>query len=114
MYDNTIKLLKLDSIKNQIESIETISYNQQLTVKLKMKQISFDCPLCQTPNMYSHGFRSKKIIHSISIDNKIMIEYNSRRYRCRNCQKVISESNPFNQKYERISLKTKVSILEYL
>lgn len=114
MYDNTIKLLKLDSIKNQIESIETISYDQQLTVKLKMKQISFDCPLCQTPNMYFHGFRSKKIIHSVSIDNKIMIEYNSRRYRCRSCQKVISEPNPFNQKYERISLRTKVSILEYL
>lgn len=114
MYDNTIKLLKLESIQNQIGSLETISHNNQLTVKLKMKQQSLSCPICQTRDMYFHGFRSKKIIHSVSTEYKVIIDYASRRYRCKKCQKVISESNPFNKKHERISLKTKLSILDYL
>lgn len=114
MYDNTLKLLKLERIKDQIESLETINQNDKILIKLSLKKINLTCPLCHTDHMYFHGFRAKKIIHNVSMEDKIMVDYASRRYRCKTCQKVISEPNPFNQKYERISLKTKLSILEYL
>jgi transposase len=114
MYDNTIKLYKLESISPHIESLETTSSSSSLILHLTLKKINVTCPICQTDHMYFHGFRHKKIIHSISVEDKILIDYASRRYRCRQCQKVISEPNPFNQKYQQISLKTKLSILSYL
>lgn len=114
MYDNTIKLYRLESISHHIESLETTRNGSSLIVHLKLKQANLTCPICQTDHMYFHGFRNKQIIHSVSIEDNILINYASRRYRCKKCQKVISEPNPFNQKYQRISLRTKMSILDYL
>lgn len=114
MYDNIIKIYNLESIKNKIESITTVKLNEQLTLHLRLKKQIMTCPVCQTTPMYFHGYRLKQIIHSVSIEHKVLIAYQSRRYKCKLCCKVISESNPFNQSYERMSLNTKLSILNHL
>jgi len=114
LYDNIIKIYKLEHISQLIEFVETTQTNDQLILHLKLKKQQLSCPICKSDNMYFHGFRLKQITHSISLNDKVIIKYYSRRYKCRICHKVISETNPFNNRYERISLKTKLSILEYL
>lgn len=114
MYDNITKIYKLDYIKHQIESLDTTMDGEVLTLHLKLLKSNLSCPLCQTHPMYFHGYRLKKIIHSISIEHQVKIDYYARRYRCKTCNKTIYETNPFSQAYERISLKTKLSILDYL
>lgn len=114
MYDNIIKIYNLESIHNKIESLTTTKSNDQLILHLRLKKQAMTCPICKTTPMYFHGYRLKQIIHSVSIEHKVQIAYQSRRYKCKRCLKVISESNPFNQSYERLSLNTKLSILKHL
>jgi transposase len=114
MYDNITKLYKLENINSKIESLDTTIDGEVLTLHLKLLKDNISCPLCQTYPMYFHGFRLKKLIHSVSLEHQVKIAYYARRYRCKTCNKTIYETNPFNQAYERISLKTKLSILDYL
>src|SRR5690554_2623977 len=114
MYDNIIKVYNLESIKDKIESLTTTKVNDQLTIHLRLKKDMMSCPICQTSPMYFHAYRIKKIIHSISNEHQVQIAYQSRRYKCKLCQKIVSEPNPFNQAYERISLNTTLFILRHL
>src|SRR5690554_6368664 len=114
MYDDIIKIYNLESIKNKIETVMTVELNDQLTLQLRLKKQIMTCPDCQTTPMYFHGYRFKQIIHRVSVEHKVLIAYQSRRYKCKLCCKVISESKPFNQSYERLSLNTILSILNHL
>ncbi|CDR30496.1 Transposase and inactivated derivatives [Acholeplasma oculi] len=114
MYDNITKLYKLENINSKIESLDTTIDGEVLTLHLKLLKDNINCPQCQTYPMYFHGFRLKKLIHSVSLEHQVKIAYYARHNRCKTFNKTIYETNPFNQVYERISLKTKLSILNHL
>lgn len=114
MYDDTINLLQLEHIKHLIESIETRTDGLELIIEIKLFKQKESCPVCTSDDIIFHEYKYKKIIHSISTNNKCIIRYQQRRYRCKQCNKSFSESNPFATKYQNISHYTYVSILNHL
>jgi len=114
MNDNTIKLLNLDHISNRLESIETLHSSRELKVIIRLKKELSPCPVCTIETEKVHDYQTKHITHSISTNHRCHIIYKARRYRCRNCQKVFFEHNPFSGYYESISSYTKLTILEHL
>lgn len=71
MYDNITKLYKLENINSKIESLDTTIDGEVLTLHLKLLKDNISCPLCQTYPMYFHGFRLKKLIHSVSLEHQV-------------------------------------------
>ena len=114
MYDDTINLLQLEHIKHLIENIETRTDGSELIIEIKLIKQKETCPVCASDNISFHEYKNKKIIHSISTSNKCIIRYRQRRYKCKQCSKSFSESNPFAKKYQNISHYTYVSILNHL
>lgn len=114
MYDDTINFLQLQHIRHQIESIETRSNGQDLIVELKLIKQTTSCTLCGSEKLEFHEYKYKKIIHSISTNNKCIIRYHHRRFTCKNCGKSFGEPNPFTTTNHNISHYTQLSILEHL
>lgn len=114
MNDNTIKMLNLEHLANQIESIETVSDQNKLYFHLKFKRKEHICPLCGTGTSRVHDYQTKTITHSISTNHQCKIIYKARRYKCTICHKVFYEHNPLAGLYETISSYTKLSVLEHL
>lgn len=114
MYDNTIHLLQLSHLINQISSIEIRTESKHLIAEIKLIEQNLKCPRCESYQTNFHQYKYKKIIHSISTGQPCVIRYHQRRYQCRFCQKTFNEPNPFVQAYANISHYTRISILEYL
>jgi len=114
MYDDTINLLQLEHIKHLIESIETRADGLELVIEIKLFKQKESCPVCASNDIIFHEYKYKKIIHSISTNNKCIIRFRQRRYQCKQCSKSFSESNPFATKHQNISHYTFISILNHL
>lgn len=114
MYDDTINLLQLQHLRDQIERIETRTNGQDLIVELKLIHQTNRCVLCKSEQIKFHEYKYKRIIHSISTNNKCMIRYHHRRFKCKNCGKSFGEFNPFSKQHSNTSHYTEMSILEHL
>ncbi|HPG43851.1 MAG TPA: ISL3 family transposase [Acholeplasmataceae bacterium] len=114
MYDDTINLLKLEHIKDLIESVETRIEQDVFIIELTIYKQQETCPICHSKQVLFHEYKYKKIIHSISTSNKCIIRFHQRRYTCKQCGKSFGELNPFTMKHHNISHYTHLSILEHL
>ena len=112
-YD-TIKFFNLEDYANIIESIDLIKENEVLSCDLTLKRQNEPCPSCRSPNPKVQGYYSKKIVHSISNCSRCFIIYHSRRYRCRFCNKVYYEHNPFSSGKNQTSTYTILAVLDAL
>ena len=64
------------------------------------------CPVCHTFSKKVHGYKDKKIKHSILLKEPFTVIYHQRRYICPQCGKTFIERCPFISSNTKISQKT--------
>ena len=112
-YD-TIKFMNLEDYSERIESIDLTKIDNILNCNLTLKKNVELCPSCGSNESTVHGYYKKKISHSISTSSPCFIIYNARRYKCRFCNKVYYEKNPFSIGKNQVSTYTILTVLEAL
>jgi transposase len=115
MSHDIIELLNLEYIEHLVSDISLRKDGQNVYVYITLKRETKKlCSICGSDKQYVHDYQTKHITHSITTIGKCTIIYKARRYRCKTCQKVYYEPNPFSSAYESISMYTKTLILEHL
>lgn len=113
IYD-IIKLLNLEQFNVKFESAETSKINNVLYCYVTLEKNSHACPLCGGTENNINDYQKKKIKHSISTNSPCFIIYKARRYKCKYCNKVFYENNPFAFKYSKLSAFTIHIVLDAL
>lgn len=114
MYYNTIKLLNLEEFNLKIKNLETTKINNVLYCYITLEREIVYCPFCGGCEVNVNDYRNKKIKHSISTNNPCYIIYRARRYKCKYCNNVFYERNPFCSKNDTISTYTTFAVLREL
>ena len=109
-----IKLLNLEQFNIKIKSLETIKKDNKIYCYITLDRTNTKCPLCNNDEIIVHDYVSKKIVHSISNNNKCYIIYRARRYKCKCCNSTFYEHNPFAKKYNQCSTYTVFKVLDEL
>ena len=114
MYNDTIKLLNLEQFKLNILKLDVSKINNVLYCYITLERKETICPLCGGKNYNIKDYQTKKITHSISNNNPCIIVYKARRYKCKHCNHVFYEHNPFSLKSNKNSTYTIYTVLEKL
>lgn len=114
MYNDTIKLLNLEQFNLKIKQLETTKVNNILYCYITLERQIESCPTCGGCETVINDYRIKKIKHSISTNNPCYIVYKARRYKCKYCNTVFYEHNPFSLKNDSISTYTVYAVLREL
>ena len=114
MYNDTIKLLNLEQFNLKIQQLETTKVNNILYCYITLERQIESCPTCGGCETVINDYRTKKIKHSISTNNPCYIAYKARRYKCKYCNTVFYEHNPFSLKNDSISTYTVYAVLRDL
>ncbi len=114
MYNDTIKLLNLEQFNLKIKKLTTTKSNNIIRCYITLESCIINCPSCGNNNIKIHDYQQKKIVHSISTNNPCIIMYNARRYKCKICNNVFYEHNPFSYDKNKLSTYTIFIILQRL
>ena len=104
----------LDLEESNVQSIQYVNKNNHHYYLLTLVSRGSFCPVCDTFSKKIHGYKDKKINHSILLKEKLTVIYHQRRYKCPNCSKTFVESDPFTSHYRRFSNRTIDNILSLL
>lgn len=104
----------LNTEQDKIEEINSIDApDGSITLMIKLKRMDYQCKLCSSP-LTVHGYNQRKLIHSVFVNRKCTIIFYQRRLKCKCCASTYSESNPFINSKENITIETKINILKDL
>jgi transposase len=106
MYNDIIKLLNLEQFNIKIKKLETIKKDNILYCYITLESTASHCTLCGGTEYTIKDYRNKKIAHSISTNNQCFIIYMARRYKCKYCNSIFYEHNPFSLKNDKESSYT--------
>lgn len=109
-----IKLLNLEQFNVKFETVDIAKINNTLYCYITLEKYEYSCPLCGGTHLLVHSYRLKKIKHSISTNNPCFFIYKARRYKCKYCNKIFYEVNPFAQKFDKKSVFTVNIVLNSL
>ena len=109
MNNDTIKLLNLGDINVDLEKSDITKINNVLYCNIVLTAINEHCPECGCCECTIKDYQSKRINHSISTSSPCIIKYKARRYKCKYCNKIFYEHNPFATPNEKISTFTSVA-----
>lgn len=112
-YD-TIKLLNLEGKNIDLSKSYIDKSNDSFICTLVLNNTTLCCTECGSINISIKDYRLKKIKHSISTHQPCIINYKTRRFKCKDCGKTFLENNPFCQEDEKLSLFTTIKILDKL
>ena len=114
MLNDTINILALESYREQIETIDLVKEDNQLVYEIKQKRQFIPCPSCGYAESNIHSYMSKRIVHSIHNTMRCHLRIKYHRYRCKHCKQVYSDHVILAKRYEKISLYTRLSVLDDL
>lgn len=114
MNNDTIKLLNLEQFNIKTKNLVTSKVNNILYCYITLEKENHPCPFCYNDSNYTHDYIVKKIRHSISTNNPCFIIYKARRFRCKKCNNVFYEPNPFSLKHDKNSNYTIFAVLDAL
>ena len=114
MYNDIIKLLNLEQFNIKIKKIETSKINNILYCYITLEPTTSNCPFCGGAKLFVKDYQTKRIIHSISTNNPCFIIYKARRYKCKYCNSIFYEQNPFSLKNDKESTYTIYKVLDEL
>lgn len=110
--DDVLKLFNIRESK--VESFDIHSEMDELHVRIRLRKAECPCPVCRSRDIAVKGYRLKKIRHSVLAHAPCVIDYEQRRYRCKNCGKTFNEDNPFAYPGEKVSAVTVLLVLQDL
>ena len=103
-----VELDELDSITSIPQSDDSI------VIKLKLcKKENVSCPICHG-KVKTHGYYSRKLLHSTLVNRKCTIVYQQRRYICDPCEFTFHEDNPFTSSSNGCTYETTINVLKEL
>lgn len=114
MNNDTIKILNLEGINIDLSKSDVIKQDQTILCIIVLTPTDECCPLCGSKSYVIKDYRNKEITHSISTANPCILLYKARRYKCKDCEKVFYENNPFSSNDEKVSTLTRLMILDSL
>ncbi len=114
MYNDTIKLLNLEHFNLKIKKLETTKVNNIINCYITLEKEFITCPKCGGCENVIQQYRQRKIKHSISTNNPCYIIYKARRYKCKYCNSLFFENNPFSFNKDSVSLYTTLAVLKDL
>ncbi len=114
MNNDTIKLLNLEHIRHIIKAINVTKNNDKILCYITLLPTDVSCPLCGGTYNVIKDYQKKRIIHSVINDTPLIIIYKARRYKCKYCNNIFYEFNPFALKYCNCSSYTIVKVLKDL
>ena len=114
MYNDTIKLLNLEQFNLKIKKLETTKVNNIIYCYITLEKEFTTCPKCGGSENVIQQYRQRKIKHSISTNNPCYIIYKARRYKCKYCNSLFFEKNPFSLHKDSVSLYTTLAVLKDL
>lgn len=114
MYNDTIKLLNLEDINVDFEKSDVVKINNVLYCNIVLTTVNEHCPECGSTEYSIKDYREKHVNHSISTASPCIIKYKARRYKCKHCNKIFYEYNPFSNSYDKVSTFTRVMVLDAL
>ena len=80
--------------KEAVEHLDPVNSNGAIIYHITLKRKLSECPYCGN-RITSYGHRKKKLKHPTLIGHNSTIIYCANRYRCKVCERIISEDNPF-------------------
>lgn len=114
MYNDIIKLLNLEQFNIKFEKLETTKVDNVLYCYVTLEKEPLFCPCCGGNETIVQQYRNKKIKHSISTNTECYLIYKARRHRCKYCNHLFFERNPFSLKGDSISYYTTYAVLREL
>lgn len=114
MYNDTIKLLNLEQFNLKIKKLETTKVNNIIYCYITLEKELLNCPKCGSLENVVQQYRQRKIKHSISTNNPCFIIYKARRFKCKYCNCLFFEKNPFSLNKDSVSLYTTFAVLREL
>lgn len=114
MINDTIKLLSLEHLEHLIETIDVVQNEGTIECHIELKKQALTCKHCGSKVMHIHGHKTKQIIHSINTRSKCILVISYRIQKCPLCGKTICENINVSSAKQRISIYTKVKVLEKL
>lgn len=107
-----LSLLKIPSDK--ISDFCCESCGEQTKIYLELKDIRECCPFCGSRKIGIKDYYKVNINNSIIKHEKITVELNIRRYKCKDCHRSFKQDYNFSEKGDRISVAVKGAILDDL
>ena len=114
MNNDTIKLLNLEDVNINLIKSDVIKINNTLYCNIVLNVQNEYCPECGSTEYVIKDYRVKSINHSISTSLPCVIKYKARRYKCKHCNKVFYEHNPFSNFNEKVSTFTRLMVIDAL
>jgi len=114
MTDEIIKYLKLEKININRELSFIEEGDNEILFHVFLNVQKHFCPNCGCYECVAHGFRTKKIVHSISTVEKCTIVLHFHRYICKGCKKTFIERNPFSDGTAKLSNTTLSLAIDHL
>ena len=114
IYNDIIKILNLEEFNISFQSLDIAERNGIIYCYAILKRTLTSCPNCGSIEYNVHNYVEKTIKHSISTCKPCYIIYKARRYKCKYCNKVFYEHNPFALQNNKCSVYTTFMVLENL
>jgi len=112
-----LKLFNLSNnridVEKSYDSFDSSANNHTINLWSK-KDIISKCPKCNSIDLYFNGTRKKKINYAASKEMNITLIFHRQSYKCNSCDYYFQEDNPFVFRSRKISLNTKMKVLELL
>ena len=74
----------------------------------------FNCPICNSTNLYHDGFKTKTVKHCTNYTWLYIVTCHIQRYKCKHCNNRFFEIDTFSFPNERLSKETIFAILDSL
>ena len=112
--ETIFNLLRLDEDQFEVDPT-AIEDDNSITIFLELKnEKERKCPHCKSHNVVVKDIRTSQLNFSLfkNINKPIYISLTKRRYKCKDCGKVYTQSNPLAEKRRKISKELEDAVLE--
>ncbi|NLC65080.1 MAG: transposase, partial [Erysipelothrix sp.] len=112
---NNFTMLEFFNLEEKnIKNFKVYFVDTVLNIDVALNQRDEVCPHCGYTQYTIKEYVQKKLIHSTFTNQKCVINYRSRRYKCGLCAKTFYEHNPFAFNGMKLTMNTVYNVLSDL
>jgi len=111
MKKSIIKMLNLQGVL--VGKIDVLEDEKQVIVPCRGARRTAVCPICGASSKKVHQTKTRKVKHGMLNYRQVILKLAVRRFKCRHCQKVFTESFPGISR-DRSSANLKIQMLDWL
>jgi len=105
------KMLNLQGVL--LGKIEVLEEDKEIIVPCRSARLMARCPACDSSSKKVHQTKVRKVKHSVLNYRQVILHLRVRRFKCKKCQKVFTESFPGISR-DKSSANLKIQMLDWL